>query len=125
MKVFYPGHGRGTILVCHWGATMSLYTFVEVIKICPKSLVVRELENKTIAQQGYGQPVVVAGNARLVIDWDIENIKEGFERPRKELHIRLYPYKTTTGETWFSKRNGYYNYYQIWDDQPRTENHND
>lgn len=99
------------ILVCHWGATMSLYKFVQILKRTPKTLLVRELETETLGNAGYGQPIVSP-------KWPL---KPHLSREGEEEQIRLYK----DGERWFTRKHGFYQSYQLWDGQPRTEDHND
>lgn len=106
------------ILVCHWGATMSLYKFVEVLKASPKTLLVRVLETETVASAGYGQPVISP-------KWPLRGkMVMVHGKPTQEERIRLYKDHYHEGG-WFSRANGYYSFFEEWDGQPRQEDHND
>lgn len=101
---------KGQILICSWGYSMILHDFVEVLKETPKTLLVRMLEKQTVGGDGYGRPEVKpAEPLRPYVYYGKETI------------IRLYK----DGDNWFTKKNGYYQSYKLWDGKAKTEDHND
>lgn len=102
---------NGKILLCTWGATMVLQKFAEVIKETPKTILVRELKNKTVENTGFLRMTVVPDGVYL-------------DRDGKENHLRLYKDPNEEG-VWFTHKHGFYQNFREWDGQPKEEDHAD
>ena len=111
----------GDIMVCVWGYSMILTDWVEVVKETPKTLVVEELQSKSVSgvidglnyTPDYGRPWVMPTGDR-------KHIMGNHGAPKK---IRLY--KREGSGYWFSKKGGYIKLYNVWDGRPIQEDHND
>ena len=107
------------IVVSQWGATMVLYEFVQVLKITPKTILVRVLEKEVVGDGGYGQPQV-SPCWPLRPEYEREH---GLPGKTKEKRYRLFKSKVTGN--WFTSVDGYRKTYVPWNGNPCTENHND
>ena len=100
------------ILVCRWGATMTLYDFYEVMKETDKTLLTIKLEKESVGSDGNGL-------SKVSPKWPLRPEKD---RDQKPVMVRVY--KQKEGE-YFNRASGYYKKYTIWDGQPKTEDYND
>lgn len=99
-------------MVCQWGYSMTLQQFARIVKISAKTMLVELLENKHHETVGFLAETVMPS----------EKVKTNYEGVIKT--IRLYPTKGNEN-SWVSKKNGYGMYYELWDGEPKYENHAD
>ena len=106
----------GDMYVAKWGATMFLATFVEITRVSGSRVYYRYRKNKTVGNDGYGQPKVVP---------DVEfPSSEEEQYSRLELNHDTQTY-TFRGPTRPEKGTDYRVRFQLWDGRPITEDHND
>jgi len=100
------------IVSCTWGYSMSIVEFFEIIKKTPKTVVLRKLKqtcNETGFLSGHAMP--------------IEKVYEN--RDGKYEEVRAYKREYSGRTTFISNKNGYKQYFDIWNGQPKYYNHCD
>jgi hypothetical protein len=117
---------EGNILVATWGYSMILATFVRVIKVSPKSILVEELLSssatdgdraaagiKPSSQDGFLQTYVVPSTTAR-------------QRNGEKNIIRLYSRGMTESvEKFITMKDGYQKEFTLWDGKPVFEDHCD
>lgn len=102
---------QGDILVCEWGATMSLVEYWKVTKVSPKTVVAVRIKEKT----DESRPKGFLSRYVLPVDELVESVNV---QP-----VRLYPREGRDG--WFTKRHGFKQFFYLWDGEAKYENHAD
>lgn len=112
---------KDKILVSVWGYSMVMVDFWKVIKETKDTIVVRQLKDKIVENTGYLQGTCMPiEEFETEKDWKTE-VKEGEPRPMKFVERRLYK----DGEKWFSRKNGFYKSFEMWNGKPIGFDHCD
>lgn len=113
----------GDVMVCSWGYSMTLVTFVRVEKVSKKTILVRELQHRGISEEErvkHGLPELSYLQLYSLPKEELALHNGGPQKP-----IRLYPCKGILPDTWFTAVNGYKKFFKLWDGRPEYENHCD
>lgn len=111
------------ILVATWGYSMTLTTWVKVIKVSPKTILVKEVYSRSLSEE----EMVAKGlkTAGFYQSYSVLHEPVAFRERNGEVQKAFRLYKR--GEYWVGSPDSYGSkfYFKEWDGTPQYEDHND